>query len=381
MQAHIEAISKFVKGVLVNKNISYEEARKIVWNLNLRNLGEWILYQQEHNLPGLPLDPRQAYGERYISDSDWIGFYGNFWCYSRAKLFVSGLNIRSMAEWWMARKNGACPATIPSNPNTVYLNEWRDWPSFLGYEKVSYVSYKKAKELVSSLNLATMSEFKKWWRENDGQSLGLPLTPNSVYKMCGWEGSKSFLGYSKRRSNSRQYLNFDDACDFMRKQNLSSHAEWIAWCRMESRPRNIPSAPDVKYASEWRGFPHFLGYDYEYPEGRMRNSRRVKVRSYEDAKDFIQAKKFSSQAEFAQWAKTADRPIDFPSSPNRKYRDSGWEGYAKFLGYFVEKAPEVEGGLDIIGAIGGIFISPERALLNAIDLSLRNEANQRFNFI
>jgi hypothetical protein len=359
--------------------MKFEDARKIVWTLNVRSLAEYILYQQEHNVEGLPSDPRKEFSNQFVSEFDWIGWRGGFWCYQRAKDFVEGLGIVSMAGWWSSRKNGLCPSFIPSNPNTVYLDEWLNWPAFLGYEKISYISYEQAKEVIKDLDLATMSSYKDWWRLNNGQALGLPLTPNSVYKDSGWEGSKSFLGYNKRRSNSREYLNFEDACKYMRAQDLSSHAEWIAWCRGNCRPRNIPSAPDVKYAADWKGFPHFLSYEYEYPIGRLRNSGRVEVMSYEEAVIYIQAKGFTSQSEFAKWSKTVERPVNFPSSPNRKYRNCGWSGYAKFLGYYVEKQEEEEEALNVIGQIGELFGLPIPALSK--DMSYANDAEMEAIFL
>ena len=55
---------------------------------------------------------------------------------------------------------------------------------------------------------------------------------------------------------------------------------------------------------------------------------------YDDAKELIQSKGFSSMEEFALWKESRERPDNFPKSPYHVYKRTGeWESLPVFLGY------------------------------------------------
>ena len=52
--------------------------------------------------------------------------------------------------------------------------------------------------------------------------------------------------------------------------------------------------------------------------------------SYQEAKAFIQNEGVSSITAYRQWRREGRKPINFPSNPDRKYKEE-WEGWSKFL--------------------------------------------------
>ena len=54
-------------------------------------------------------------------------------------------------------------------------------------------------------------------------------------------------------------------------------------------------------------------------------------RPWAEARDYIRSLEFNSTQEWRDWAATADRPYDIPSTPNREYKEH-WNGWSDFLG-------------------------------------------------
>ena len=53
--------------------------------------------------------------------------------------------------------------------------------------------------------------------------------------------------------------------------------------------------------------------------------------SFEQAKAFIQAQGIVSVTQFQEWRKPALRPHNFPSNPDKIYKEK-WNGWKDFLG-------------------------------------------------
>ena len=51
--------------------------------------------------------------------------------------------------------------------------------------------------------------------------------------------------------------------------------------------------------------------------------------SYEEAQDVVRKAGISTQPDFMDWK---ERPDNFPSQPNRDYKDEGWVSWGEFLG-------------------------------------------------
>jgi hypothetical protein len=81
----------------------------------------------------------------------------------------------------------------------VYKNKgWKGLGDWLGTEAVAtrnreYLSYKKAKEFVSKLNIGTYNVWREYCKSGK-KPIDLPNAPNSVYKNKGWKDWADFLG-------------------------------------------------------------------------------------------------------------------------------------------------------------------------------------------
>ena len=59
--------------------------------------------------------------------------------------------------------------------------------------------------------------------------------------------------------------------------------------------------------------------------------KRLKVRSFSDARKFVHKQNLSGQKAYSDWSKSAKRPKDIPSNPGRSYKDE-WKGWGDWLG-------------------------------------------------
>jgi hypothetical protein len=60
---------------------------------------------------------------------------------------------------------------------------------------------------------------------------------------------------------------------------------------------------------------------------------RKQFRPFTEARDFVRTLKLTAGSEWSVWSSSGQRPADIPSTPARIYRESGWSGWADFLGY------------------------------------------------
>jgi len=72
---------------------------------------------------------------------DWLGTHTisphkmEFRSFEEAKKYVHNLNLKNSLEWKLYSKSGKRPYSIPSNPHRVYKDEgWEGWKDFLGKE-------------------------------------------------------------------------------------------------------------------------------------------------------------------------------------------------------------------------------------------------------
>jgi hypothetical protein len=52
--------------------------------------------------------------------------------FQEARAYVRTLGLKSSTEWNKYSKSGERPHDIPSNPHTVYRDDWNGWNDWLG---------------------------------------------------------------------------------------------------------------------------------------------------------------------------------------------------------------------------------------------------------
>ena len=121
-----------------------------------------------------------------------------------------------------------------------------------------------------------------------------------------------------------KFLPFDEALDVARSLNLASAAEWRAWCKEGMRPAYLPSNPQHTYEDGgWQGWGHWLGTG---------NQHSKEFLPFEEALAVAQSLGLANRFGWHQWCKEGTCPSNVPSTPQRTYKDGGWQGWGHWLG-------------------------------------------------
>jgi superfamily II DNA or RNA helicase len=142
---------------------SFDDARKFVHTLNLKNKDEWKKFYRSGNKPtDIPSNPQIKYKDQgWISWGDWLGS-GTiapknriFRSFEDARKFVRTLGLKGEHEWRQFSKTSGKPEDIPAVPSITYKNKgWISWSDWLGTNPQIFT---KAREYIpeSFPNLST----------------------------------------------------------------------------------------------------------------------------------------------------------------------------------------------------------------------------------
>ena len=179
---------------------SFEEARKFVQSLGLKNFSEWIAYKKSGNKPNdIPSAPNGTYGNKgWIGFSDWLGTgtmstkQRSYRPFIEARKFVQSLGLKNQKEWTEYCKSGQKPDDIPSGPYQVYKNEYKGIGDWLGTGNVhnkdkEYRPFIEARKFVQSLGLKNWGEWVEYCKSGQKPD-DIPKTPWQVYKE--WKGKE-----------------------------------------------------------------------------------------------------------------------------------------------------------------------------------------------
>ena len=175
--------------------LPFEEARAIVRGEGLKNQVEWREWRKERRPPNIPSLPEKTYaGKGWVSFPDWLGYdKDKFLPFEEARAIVWGLELKSVKQWeeWCRERR---PANIPSNPNITYKGKgWVSYPDWLG---TSFLPFEEARSIVWGLELKNSEQWWEWSRER--RPPNIPSHPEMTYKGKGWVSYPDWLGYSKR---------------------------------------------------------------------------------------------------------------------------------------------------------------------------------------
>jgi hypothetical protein len=115
---------------------------------------------------------------------------------------------------------------------------------------------------------------------------------------------------------------FVDARQFVHTLGLKSSTQWIQYRASGRKPQDIPSHPDVAYGNDWKGWGDWLGNIA---------SSEIKLKSFEDARQFVHSLKLGSSAEWQEYCKSGRKPKDIPYNPSRIYKNE-WKSIGDWLG-------------------------------------------------
>ncbi|GHP10626.1 hypothetical protein PPROV_000935700 [Pycnococcus provasolii] len=180
-------------------------------------------------------------------------------------------------------------------------------------------TFEDARTYVCTLGLKSWKEWRAW-SSSGARPHDIPCNPNVTYASSGWTSFGDFLGYADGKVTG-SFRSFEDARAYVRTLGLNSAKEWSAWSSSGARPHDLPSTPNVTYASSgWTSFGDFLGYAVGK---QAKSTKESKFRTFEDARAYVRTLGLKGQKEWSAWSKSGARPHDMPSSPQRTYASSG----------------------------------------------------------
>lgn len=127
-----------------------------------------------------------------------------------------------------------------------------------------------------------------------------------------------------KRGRPRVNLEFNEARELVRNENIPSVAQYKKWWALNT-PARIPKRPDRAYKHDWQGWNDFLGSSNPFP------CVKRSFRSFKEARAFVQQQGFTTKAEYIEYAKSKRKPEDIPSRPDLIYRKD-WFTWADYLG-------------------------------------------------
>jgi hypothetical protein len=127
--------------------------------------------------------------------------------FEEAKKFIHMLKIRNVKEWFKYCDSGRRPKDIPYNPDRIYKNSgWKSYADWLGTTHndpdLKYMEFEDARRFVRNLRL----EGTRGWNEyckSGKKPDNIPFAPYAVYADDGWVSMEDWLGTEKERYSGR----------------------------------------------------------------------------------------------------------------------------------------------------------------------------------
>ena len=218
----------------------------------------------------IPYQARQTYLENWKGWGDWLGtgtiasFDKEFLPFEEARKFVRGLGLKNILEWRNYVRKGKKPLNIPSSPSTTYSRQWKGFGDWLGTARIAnqdrqYLTFEDAKKFVQTLGLKNLEDWRKY-AKSENKPKDIPTNPHNVYKL-EWKSFGDWLGTGTVASQKKEFLPFEDARKLVRSLGLKSEDVWEQYLKSGKRPSNIPADPSHVYPNEWNGIPDWLGYE------------------------------------------------------------------------------------------------------------------------
>jgi superfamily II DNA or RNA helicase len=246
--------------------LPFEEARRIIRDLGLKNVNEWYEYSRSENLDNrIPRAPKVAYrNDGWKSMGDWLGTdriadqYREYLSFEEARKFMTANGIKNYDQWIEFRNKNNIQ-NIPFKLERTYSKEWKGTKHFFSTE---IPTYEQAKETIKKYSLKSSRDYAAFIK-NNRNSLNLPLVPHRVYKNSGWKDWQDFLGYEqeKRGVTKKIYSSYSEAKKLIQDLGIQTSSEYLSKVRDSAfREKFKLSTHPVRINnSEWKGWDDFLG--------------------------------------------------------------------------------------------------------------------------
>jgi len=316
---------------------SFEDARKFVCTLGIKNQKQWSTYCKSGNKPDdIPTTPSRTYKSKWISWGDFLGtgyvahHNRKFRTFEKCQEFVYSLKLNTVKEWNQYCNSGNKPENIPNNPQRTYKKEWTSWGDFLGTRRVAthlkqYRTFQDVKNYVHDLGLKNQKKWREFVKSGKFPK-DIPANPNQVYKDKGWTSWGDFFGVYRIGAGIKKYVTFEDAREFAHTLVLTGANEWRTFAKSNRLPSDIPKNPNQVYKDKgWTSWGDWTGTNVVATYNK-------KYRNFTEAKEFARSLGLKTANEWRVFVKSRKLPKDIPHGPNLTYRNKGWTSWGDFLG-------------------------------------------------
>jgi superfamily II DNA or RNA helicase len=313
--------------------LSHDEAKEIVNIKGIKNHKKLREFLKSDDRPSnFPGNPKHNYlNKGWIS---WEHFFNiekrEFLVFDEAKKFIQGLNLKNQKEWREYCKSDRKPNNIPANPNTVYRTEgWINMGDWLGTNNVRnsdklYRDFYEARDFVRNLKFNNIEQWTAYCKSGK-KPIDIPSSPDKPYKNKGWINWADWLGKDSFQGNS-QKLTYLEARKIVQIFKLQSTKEWADFCKSGKKPSNIPNRPSAVYKDNgWNGWGDWLGTK------TIANFNKTYM-PFEQLKQLVKENRIGTQMQWNEFYKNLYSKENIPSNPQRTYKGKGWVNWADFLG-------------------------------------------------
>jgi hypothetical protein len=180
--------------------------------------------------------------------------------------------------------------------------------------KKQFRDFESAREFVQNLGLKNDNDWREYCKSGTRPN-DIPANPNTTYKNKGYLNLGDWLGTGNIKLGDIVYSPFKEAREFVKNLKLKNYVEWKKYCKSNNLPNSIPRAPDQLYKNKgWTDWGDFLG------TGTI-SSHKTEFRPFKEAKEFAQKLKLKNAREWAEYAKSGNKPDDIPSAPWDVYKE------------------------------------------------------------
>ena len=137
--------------------------------------------------------------------------------FEEARKFVHLLEIRNVKEWFKYCDSGKRPKNIPYNPDRAYKSSgWKSYADWLGTsresENIQYRPFEEARRFVRNLRLSGTREWSDYCKSGKKPD-DIPFAPYAVYTDDGWISMEDWLGAVKQIDSKRQNVKISKKSD------------------------------------------------------------------------------------------------------------------------------------------------------------------------
>ena len=247
--------------------LPFYEAREYACDLSLSGFTTWRIYCKSGKPYDIPSNPQKKYKKDWISLGDFLGTNTiatakrKYRSFNESRKFVRKLKLKNGKEWKEYCESGNKPDDIPSSPMTTYKNKgWVSLGDFLGTFFVAnynrqYRTFNEAKKFVRGLNLKSQKEWEEYCKSGNKPD-DISTHPQTLYKNKGWKGLGDWIGTGRisEQERSKNFLSFSDARkivhELAKKHNIQTNQDWNDAIKKGLIPDNIPASPRTVYTKK-----------------------------------------------------------------------------------------------------------------------------------